>query len=1054
MSPANHYAATTDRSGHFSLVGVELDTYTISVQRQGYGPYSVAGATITADETYRFDVALTKELRTLARTVTRGRPTTSAFQPNQTVDRYTVNSAGIEQLIGKTYDTNGKELLSELPSVTVDRNGTALIRGGTSFQGAFQFEGIDYTEPNQNLTDRFENVGSNYLLNGVGSVEIIPGGGDATHGNTGTGLIAVTAKRGTYPAFGNVDYEVGTLGVAQQEGFEYGIATRNQRLSNYVSYTSEATRNQYGQYGLDPRTILDDPTTENPNLETLYTAGERGIYTTAFFNQASQNSHDILDNAIFRFGKNGSQTLQFFIQNQVVHQTLDYGGASVLTAVPQTLFYTLNPLVNPNASGINSLDSLFGGHSLTEGYNYSQQQFIDRFAPQVFGATPGQALNSPEKIDSPFSAYKIEYDSNIGATTALGLRAYRTDDAATEVLPSQGLYIPQSGGTRRGIAFDVTEAPGSRHTFQVGGKYEFVTPFGERINDIDYTGALEGVYTSIGPAEINVGPFTHDVLADFVQPQPVETNVLTGQQTGTPGCLGSGPQIGGTPPQEHCGYLYRYFPNGPPALPAEIEVPTAHQQNYGLYFQDTYAPSARFRLLGGVRLDGYNFQLPSDPTDPPAVDGIRHQRLYEPHTGFTYRLGDRDAIRANFGRTLSIPLPTFLGQDIQRSEFNAYAGIPSYDSVTGKAAVYCGPGKPMLFAGQTVPEYIGNQPCTSYADQLYWLFRNARYGEQNQITFPLQGATFTNYDFSYSHEFPSGVALKLTPFYRRGYDIVETSQTLLGIDAFSGTQLLSPQIQSNLGVQSAAGIEFEATSPLKPTGLSATFSATYINQIGNDPPGSYLPTASIQLGELYRSPNLAPFQSTLAMTYRTKWGLRVNPIFTFHSGYPYGSGTVEAFTLSGQPYYVPYTDALFVNAYASTLSACAVNPQNPGTFTNPNCSALRGLEAVTSGPGSLLSHPTLNTDLTVELTPRNGPRGLTYGIAIQNLFDDLASLPYANLSTRCALVYTGLCASDGSATISDPTHKTPTTLNAANSPYIVYPNQAPIAIRLFVQAGI
>jgi len=350
--------------------------------------------------------------------------------------------------------------------------------------------------------------------------------------------------------------------------------------------------------------------------------------------------------------------------------------------------------------------------------------------------------------------------------------------------------------------------------------------------------------------------------------------------------------------------------------------------------------------------------------------------------------------------------------------------------------------------------YIGNQTCSNYAQQLYWLMRNARYAQQSQITYPLQGATFTNYDFSYSHEFRSGSALKLTPFYRRGYNIVETSQTLLGIDPTTGTQLLSPQVESNLGIQSAAGLEFEATTPPKLTGFSGTFTATYINQIGNDPPGEYLPTSSVQLGELYHSPTLAPFQSTVALTYRSRGGLRINPVFTLRSGYPYGAGTYEAFTINGQPVYVPYTDALYLNGYSNVVSSGTVNPQNPGTVTNPNLSATRGLESATSGPGSLLSHPTLNTDLTIEMTPINGKRGLTYGIAITNLFDNISSVPVANYTLDCQLVVTALCASTGNASIVDKYHGPQLTVGSNSQPYIVYPNQTPLAIRVFVQVGL
>ena len=1059
-SPGDHYTTKSDASGRFALAGLTVDTYTISTTKAGFNTFVIGGATISQDETYRVTIKLGVQLRTIGRT--RARPITSAFQPEQTIDRTVVNAQGIDQLLGKSFDTNGKQLLSELPGVAIDKNGTVLIRGGTSFEGALEVEGIDYTEPNRSLSNRFENVGNGYLLNGVGSIEIIPGGGDATHGNTGTGLIALTAKRGTSPSFFTVDLEKGTLGGANpsnQFGFEYGFTALKNKLSNYTTFIAEDQHYFYGPYGTDPAGIIADPSSINPDLQGLSTADQRTLYTTSVFNQSFQSSRNFLNNLVYKFGRDQSEQLQFFLQSQVIHQNLDYGGPQLLTAVPQDIG---NQLLYGPRNFNQSLEFLTYGSDpvgLPAGQlnNASVTDFLNRFAPRVIGAAPGATLQSPETIDSPFSAYKIEYDNNLTPTTSLQFRAYRTDDAASEALPSQGLFVPQEGGIRRGLASDITKVLSDKHTVRIGGKYDFSEPFGSRINTNDYTGIFGGLYNFFGQAlqYSNLGANTHDIIADFLQPQPVVIDPVGGSVlSGTPGCIGltppGQPPVFSAPP-EHCGYLYHYFPNGPPPLPAEVEAPLARQQSYGLYAQDTYAPNTRLRILAGLRLDGYNFLLPGDVGNPPAVDGIRHQRLYEPKLGLSYRIGNRDAVRANFGRSLSIPLPSFLGNDIDRSSLAAFAKIPSYDSVTGLPATYC--GLPSLIAIPYQPSvYLGSQPCKSYADQLYWLLRDARFGGQSQITSPLRGATFTNYDFTYSHEFNGGSAVKITPFYRRGYDVVETSQTLLGIDPTSGTQQLSPEIQSNLGFQTAAGFEFVATTPQRPTGLSATVTATYVNQIGNDPPGNYLPTASIQLGEVYHSPTIAPMQATFAATYRTKWGLRINPILTFKSGYPYGSGIYQALTINGKPYYIPYTNAVYQGFFSSLLSNGSVDPQYPGTVLNPNIVATRGTEPLTSTAGSLFSSPFVNLDLTISMTPPPGKNGLTYGLAITNFFDRTSSVPYPNYANDCVLVYTGLCAASGFAAVSDATHTAPQTANSIYNPYLVYINQQPIAIRFFVQA--
>jgi hypothetical protein len=96
----------------------------------------------------------------------------------------------------------------------------------------------------------------------------------------------------------------------------------------------------------------------------------------------------------------------------------------------------------------------------------------------------------------------------------------------------------------------------------------------------------------------------------------------------------------------------------------------------------------------------------------------------------------------------------------------------------------------------------------------------------------------------------------------------------------------------------------------------------------------------------------------------------------------------------------------------------------------------------------------LRTDLTIELTPKNGRRGFTYGLAFTNLFDNVASVPVLNLTRDCQLVTTALCASTGNPSITDTYHGAQQTLNASSAPYIVYPNQGPIGVRVYVQAGL
>jgi hypothetical protein len=1029
-SPSGTFHAVSDSRGTFTLVGVTLDTYTISVQAQGYQPFAAQGVTVTADEAVHLPVTLSK-LRTIG--VVRSRSITSAYQPDQTVDRYTVNAQGIAQLLGKNFNVDQKKLLAELPGVTVDKTGTPLIRGGFNFQTSFQVEGVDYTLPNRSLGNRFENAGNSNLLNGTGSAEIIPGGGDATHGDTGTGLIALTIKRGTYPAAGLLDLETEPVGGGHQVGVEYGLAGRH--LSDYFSYVASNVLFQYGPYGTAASGIGASAITQDPNANSNVLAHFGALYTSAAFNTAAQQSRNFVNNFVARFGRDNRQSLQFFVQSQAVRQTLNYGGIEGLTV--------------QNPADYLSTIGLYGGNAV------NAMLGAERIVTPYPGYRPGQPLTVQDTIYSPFNVYKLEYGNLLNNKTSLGVRFYRTFALQSGQEPDQGLSIPQNGGTRTGASMDLTEAFSSKHTVQIGGKYEFAHPFGTVDDFIDYVPAYSGG-TTFSANQINIAIPAY-LAADFVVPQPYA--IAGGVAHGTPGCANASP-LPGQPALAgfyQCGYLSQFFPRGIPRLPLESEVPTANQQIYGWYAQDTWSPNTRLRALLGLRLDGYNFLLPNDPQFPAAIDGIRHQRLFEPHVGLAYQLTRRDALRINYGRTLSIPLPTFIGVNLDQSLYSAFAGVPSYDNSKGPfdplrpgatRATYCGPGKVTPGPNGSV-SIIGNQPCANYADQLYWLERDYRFGLQNTFGYPLRGATFTNYDLSYSHEFKNGTAVKLTPFYRRGYDVVETTRTLLGWDPQTEVPSLSPPIYANLGIQRATGVELYITHPAA-LGFSYQFSATYINQIGNDPPGAFLPTASLQLGELYRSPNLSPFQTTLGLTYRLANGLRINPVFSYRYGYPYGAGVYQAIDYNGQPVYIPITDAIVNGINAGWISQCFVNPQAPGSIFNPNLAACRGAEAAAAGAGTLRTPSTLNTDITIELAKPG--TGMTYGIAVTNLFDQVADIPQFNVARPLQAVGTGhFYCLPGNTANRAPGYGPPLSVGSSCSPYIIFPNQLPLALRAYVQ---
>jgi hypothetical protein len=1005
-SPSATYRTVTDAQGRFRFLSMLPDNYSLSLTRTDYLPYSATIVVLNGSQQI-VNVPLSKTIKTIA--VTHARSPGSAYQQGMTIDTYTETGSQIQAVQGKDFNTNENQLLRSIPSVTIDKTGTVSIRGGFAFEAAYEFEGIDYTTPTANLQNTLQNIANFGLLNGVGSVQLIPGAGDATHGDTGTGLVLFTAKHGTYPTYFNADVEAQMFPYLHQLGLEWGWADPSQRLSNYVGFIGVRKAFQYGTPGdaADTLGVLSSNaatlgSTINPNL--VY-------YAPSFL-----KSNDFVDNAIYRFGRNENQRLQFFVQDQAITETLDYGGFRYLPyttggsqpgkCAPYVVQGPSGPINTPQQNyACDSLIPLFPGQPNTYAY-----------------------VSQPDQLLSPFLAYKLEYGVNLGTSSVLSARYFRTWAEQSQDMPAQGIYADPYGGTRTGAQIDGATQLGSKNLLKYGGIYEYVVPYGTRYDFTSYT-----AFTT--PAYIITYAITHPL-----QPLPLPytyTGLLPNNnpaaQEGLEEDFFSPAFCAEMGLHTNCGYLSSYFPGGV-RFPFEEDVATVAQQEYGWYVQDTMEMSSRWKAEAGLRLDGYNFQIPSQPGAPPSIPAIEHQRLYEPHLDAAYLPDPRDTIRIGFSHTLSVPLPSLLGADVSRAPYAEFEDIPSFDNSTGKPATYCGPH--------------ADQLCANYADQLYWLTRDYRYGSST-LEAPLVGATFTNIDISWAHEFRDRSAFKLTPFYRRGYNVIEQTAQIIGYSYQTGSPVFGNIQYSNLGMQKASGIEALYTRELS-TGLSMQIGATYISQFGNEPPGTFLQPAALAVGEIYRSPDLSPFQMNAAFNYKSH-GWRIDPVIGFNIGYPYGAGYYTAVYCNGIPVIVPNTSLSVI--YSQTPGY--IDPLDPGTCTKPNIAATRGISEP-GLPGGFLTTPRVDADLTIEYRPPT--HGLlaqsVFGLQVQNMFNELYGVPVYN-GCYGSPVYTGLQSGTAPCTYSVASPYGPPDAAAhSSSPYLTWPNQPPISFRFYYQVQI
>ncbi len=1001
-APSGTYTAATDAHGFYSMAGVYPDTYTVSFQGKGYEPISEPGVAVFADQTATVNGTLSKELKTIA--TAHARSAGGAFQPNQTVDTYTVTSQQANQILGNNVNLSESQLIASLPGAGYDSSGYPVIRGGRENEESFQFEGIPYTDA---FTNQFVNTLS---LPGLGlqSAQLTPGVSNATFASQGTGALNLIVKRGTYPGFANAQLAVRTPSFAHSLNLEYGWATQDGRWSDYASYAGRNLAPQYHYNSLD---------------------------IGRFGSTQMETDREFINNLVYRFGHNNSQSVQAFVDIADHHFYQGYGGYG------STCFASCDPFFLYDASLFTGIDYPACPSNPIAGNGAVNCPNIEAIVPlDPYQTNAAESLASAHRnyatYYQPNASYKLQYTNNLNSSTYLSAMYYHVGAVTTFDFPEGSGTNPfgftaylQQGGISDGGKLDLTKQLSSRHVLKVGGNWAWLHP------------VYNQPWTNFGFWN---GVFGNGEVYDFLSPAQ-----------------------GGT------GYLAA---NGIPAgtrMPPAFENSNSNRQDFGVYLNDTWTPNDRLNVDVGVRMDGTNqkfafpvgmnancefYYLPTSITAPNDPSGIRtpgdcgtatfdvgndklRPRVVQPVLAVSWKLGNNDSVRAAYGR--SVEFPTLGAEDLSANPdfyLKTYGKIPSYSAYSNAAAVNCG-----IFM---------DTACSSYGDELFWDNQNDILGVPFQ---PIKPEVFTNYDLSYSHQFTrgllNGVQFKVTPWLRNAQDAFAAAQTpkvvngKIVTDPITGAVVYNPPTQSNLGYSRADGVEMDITRQVA-YGLSGQFTATYQNEVSNVIPLSgsedfypSIPAASLALGNKYRVGFLSPFQTTLALDYHTHNGWRFSPQFFYDIGYPYGAGLVGAAFVDGKPYNIANTNysAGLIGAPAGATQY--VDPMNPGSVFSPNIDASRGTPE-TSSPGGELTHPTLSINFTTEYELPN--HQMTFGMTVLNVTNELYGGP--TLNGRYQPVATGISGpksgSSGATALFGPAYGLVnySSLRQPFAPYINTPN--------------
>lgn len=238
VASASSQTATTqtDASGHFTFLTLAPDTYTVSAEKTGYTPVSIAGVTVFADQSQTLALTTQSALKTIAKITSRSAG--NLVKSGTTTDVYQVNAA----TAGAVATTGGGNNLNSAYSAIASVPGVVTLPGNFGFGQLVYIHGSSYSQIGYEfdgipVNRSFDNYNANSLSNlGNQSIEVYTGGGpaNATSPTLG-GYINQIIKTGTYPGYGSITAGVGAPAFYHQLDAEAGGANPDRTFSWYAA---------------------------------------------------------------------------------------------------------------------------------------------------------------------------------------------------------------------------------------------------------------------------------------------------------------------------------------------------------------------------------------------------------------------------------------------------------------------------------------------------------------------------------------------------------------------------------------------------------------------------------------------------------------------------------------------------------------------------------------------------------------------------------------------------------------------------------------------------
>jgi hypothetical protein len=235
-APSMARSAKTDASGHFVILSLVPDTYTIYLTHAGYLDAAFAGVVVFADQTQTVSYTMVPSLRTIAHVKSSG--SASLVKPGVGSDVYSVNASQIAAsatLGGGGNLNNAYSAMASVPGVQVSQGGigwsfnAAYVRGQNGYYTGYEYDGV----PVNRAFDNY-NASTEPSL-GLQELQVYTGGGPSSVATAGTaGFINQVIKTGTFPGYATANLGISTPAYYHQAQVEIGGSTPDRTFSYYV----------------------------------------------------------------------------------------------------------------------------------------------------------------------------------------------------------------------------------------------------------------------------------------------------------------------------------------------------------------------------------------------------------------------------------------------------------------------------------------------------------------------------------------------------------------------------------------------------------------------------------------------------------------------------------------------------------------------------------------------------------------------------------------------------------------------------------------------------